>query len=95
MNEMKLRHKRRSRPNQSAYRIHFLPPGLCDVLRFAGAVDLWHVPRADPRGAHGHEVRSRAADGELGKVGERLAGACAEQKGSHNLVERSYVLVKA
>lgn len=71
-----------------------LLPGLCDVLRLARAVDLLHVSRADLRETHGHEVRSRAADGELCQVGERLANRRPEQEGAHYFVESSYILVE-
>lgn len=71
-----------------------LLPGLCDVAGPSSAVDHLHVPRADLGGTHGHEVRPRAADGELGQVGERLADGGSKQEGAHYLVERGHVLVK-
>lgn len=71
-----------------------LLPGLGDILRLACAVDHLHVSRADLRDTYGHEVRSRAANGELGKVGERLANRCTKQEGAHHLVECSYILVE-
>lgn len=61
---------------------------------FAGAVDHLHVSRTDLGGTYSHEVGPRAADGELGKVGQRLADSCSEQEGAHYFVERSHILVE-
>ena len=69
-------------------------PRLGDVLRFACAVDQSDVSRAGLGGAHSHEVRPRAADGELGEVGQRLADGRPKQEGAHDLVERGHVLVE-
>lgn len=71
-----------------------LVPGLCDVLVDSGAVDHLHVPNADFRITNGHEVGSRAADGEFGEVGERLADGPSEQEGAHHLIKGSHVLVE-
>lgn len=78
-----------------AYRSDFLlRPGLCDVQKLASAVDPPHVSHADLGGTYGHEVGPRAADSELGEVGQRLADGRPEQEGAHDFVERSYILVE-
>lgn len=47
-----------------------VPPGLCDVLKLAGAVDPLHITNADLGSTNCHEIRSGATNGELGKVGQ-------------------------
>lgn len=71
-----------------------LLPGLCHVLKPPGAVDLLHVPHADLRSAHGHEMRPRPTDGVFRQIGQGLADGRSEQERAHHLVERRHVLVE-
>lgn len=64
------------------------------MLEPTSAVDPLHVSCADLRGAHGHEIRSRTADGELGQVGERLADGRSKQEGADYLVQGGNILVE-
>lgn len=78
-----------------AYRSDFLRrPGLGDVQKLASAVDPPHVSHADLGGTYSHEVGPRAADSELGEVGQRLTDSRPEQEGAHDFVECSYILVE-
>lgn len=72
----------------------FRLPGLRDVLKPPGAVDLLHVSHADLRRTHGHEMRPRPTDGVLGQIGQGLADRRSEQEGAPHLVERRHVLVE-
>lgn len=69
-------------------------PGLGDVLKPPGAVDLLHISHAGLRIARGHEMRPRPTDGEFGQIGQGLADGRSEQEGAHHLVERRHVLVE-
>lgn len=75
------------------YYYSFLP-GLCDILRAPCAVGCLYVAGADLGRTYTHEVRSWPANCVFGQVCERLTYRCPKQKGTHDLIKRSYILVE-
>lgn len=76
----------------------FRSPAFIGDLRISSAGEVLDIPQsavdeAPVRFADGQEVRSQAADGVFGDVGQRLAQRRSEHEGSHGLVHTHYIFI--